>query len=162
MTPPIKLKPTSNRHSSDPFSRFPFVAADILSSSVKLADAFITEVTKPVVIEEEKDASTPSVVKVTPGIISEDTPGNEENKAIEDALKTSQTVGGEKETLVDDLNAEINGEEEEDDEGNFEHLKEGNEGSGNLPQRSRNAGATALKSEEEKEDEVMTEDIENP
>jgi hypothetical protein len=53
---------------------------------VKLADAFITEVTKPV-IEEEKETS-PSVPKVTPGI-PEETPGNEENKAIEDALKTS-------------------------------------------------------------------------
>lgn len=70
-------------------------------------------------------------------------------------------TAGEKETLVDDLNAEIDGDEE--DESNFDHLKEGSSESGNLPQRSRNAG-TAPKNElslDKEGDEVRTEDLEN-
>ena len=71
--------------------------------------------------------ATPAAPEVAVAI-TEETNGNDENKAIEDALK--KETSGEKETLVDDLNAEIDGDEEE--ESNFEHLKEGTE-SGNLP-----------------------------
>jgi hypothetical protein len=101
--------------------------------------------------------STPAAPEVAGGV-TEETNGNDENKAIEDALK--KETSGEKETLVDDLNAEIDGDEEE--ESHFEHLKEGTE-SGNLPQRSRNAG-TAPKNDlslDKEGDEVRTEDLEN-
>jgi hypothetical protein len=68
-------------------------------------------------------------------------------------------TGGEKETLVDDLNAEIDIDDEE--ENHFENNKEGGEG-GNLPQRSRNAGATKADLSLDKEgDEVRTEDMDN-
>jgi len=99
---------------------------------------------------------TPAATQV-PGAINEGEAGSDENKAIEDALK--KETSGEKETLVDDLNAEIDGDEEE--EGNLDQVKEGNE-TGNLPLRSRNAGATKNNLTLDKDgDEVRTEDLEN-
>jgi hypothetical protein len=69
-------------------------------------------------VSQESVSSTP-VTPAAPevsGGVTEGEPGNDENKAIEDALK--KETSGEKETLVDDLNAEIDGDEEE--EGNLD------------------------------------------
>lgn len=88
-------------------TRYPFVAAEILSNSGKLADAFI---------EETKVELPPSPTKEEPEAV-------QETKSVEDVLKEQQNSGAEKETLVDDLNAEIGENEEEDDESNFAHLE---------------------------------------
>jgi hypothetical protein len=149
----------------DYYSRFPFVAADILSSSAKLSDLFIQEKEEALPPLESPEVITTPATPAAPEVpttVTEETVsgGNDENKAIEDALK--KETSGEKETLVDDLNAEIDGDEE--DESNFEHLKEGGTESGNLPQRSRNAGTSAPKNDlslDKEGDEVRTEDLEN-
>ena len=98
-----------------------------------------------------------------PSGISEES-GNDENKSIVNALK--KETAGEKETLVDDLNAEIDGDEE--DESHFEHLKE--ENAEKVPKRSRNVGggasgdSAAAKNDlslDKEGDEVRTEELEN-
>jgi len=108
--------------------------------------------------QETSAPSTPAAAEVSSNVVEEaTTAGSDENKAIEDALK--KEIAGEKETLVDDLNAEIDIDDEE--ENLFENNKEGGE-AGNLPQRSRNAGATKADLSLDKEgDEVRTEDMEN-
>jgi hypothetical protein len=140
------------------------VAADILSSSAKLADHFIQEKEEPMPAletpssQETSAPSTPAVTEISSNTTEDATAtGSDENKAIEDALK--KEIAGEKETLVDDLNAEIDIDDEE--ENHFENTKEGSE-AGNLPQRSRNAGATKADLSLDKEgDEVRTEDMDN-
>jgi hypothetical protein len=127
------------------------VAADILSSSAKLADAFIEEKKSDEETKEESpvvEATTPAAPQVIKAINDE----SDETKVVENALK--KETSGEKETLVDDLNAEI-----EDDEGNFDHLKEASD-SGSLPMRSRNGVANKEISLDKDGDEVRTEDLE--
>ena len=79
--------------------------------------------------QEASAPSTPAVIEISSNATEEPTAtGSDENKAIEDALK--KEIAGEKETLVDDLNAEIDIDDEE--ENHFENTKEGGE-TGNLP-----------------------------
>ena len=114
-------------------------------------------------VQRSSPAAAPEIIAATEE--PQSTHGSDENKAIEDALKKETSV--EKETLVDDLNAEIDGGEDDEEEGgsNFEQLKEGaNADSGNLPQRSRNAGTGSKGNElslDKEGDEVRTEDFEN-
>ena len=78
---------------------------------------------------ESSAPSTPAVIEISSSVVEEASAvGSDENKAIEDALK--KEIAGEKETLVDDLNAEIDIDDEE--ENLFENNKEGGE-TGNLP-----------------------------
>ena len=84
---------------------------------------------------EEPITSDDVAITIDDTVVTEEVPTTtevitdevDETKAVENVLKqASQSVEGsvpEKETLVDDLNAEIGeGEEEDDDENNFEHL----------------------------------------
>lgn len=156
-----------------------------MSSSARLAEYFIEE-KKPATPIEEEPAAVTAPAEHAPAettfknalSLNEETKegsssapneatSTDENQAIEDALKKS-SFEGKKETLVDDLNAEIDGGEEDEDT-QFEHLEK----TGNAPPRSRNAGVSAEKkgSQEEakssltldkegSDDEVRTIDLE--
>jgi hypothetical protein len=106
--------------------RYPFVAAEILSNSAKLADAFIEEIKVEVPVSPSKEEP------------------EQETKSVEDVLKEQQNSGAEKETLVDDLNAEIGETEDDDEDSNFAHL-EREEGRA----RSRNVADKKKPEEEE-------------
>ena len=85
-------------------------------------------------VEDAATTNTLVSVEVTTSPIATSEEVDAETKAVEDALKKNETDGSEKQTLVDDLNAEI--DEGEEDENNFNHLKEQTETAGS---RSRNA-----------------------
>jgi hypothetical protein len=146
------------------------VSADILSSSARLAEYFIEEkkpVTPPAATEDDMPPALESPkdqAEETKEATNNDS--NDENKAIEDALKKSSYEDeGKKETLVDDLNAEIDGGEEDDEDTQFEHLEKTG------APRSRNSAVTEKKSSEgvktalnldkdNSDDEVRTIDLE--
>jgi hypothetical protein len=124
--------------------KYPFVASDLLSNSAKLADAFIREVrtvqpavekspvpqavafTIPTAVETSAEVSDSSIETAaavdevtkedpTPVDAGDITLEQDETKAVENLMKQAK-ADGEKETLVDDLNAEID-EDEDDEEG---------------------------------------------
>lgn len=80
----IRLRLTSKESKLDSLLRFPFVAADILSSSAKIADAFIEEIKQP---QEDSHNSggnkTPPAAPVPSGVSDSASKENNEKEGSE-------------------------------------------------------------------------------
>jgi hypothetical protein len=132
------------------------VAADILSSSARLADTFIEE-------KKSEDDSMPSLEEAPAEVKHEDiTIEMSENEVIENALKKGSAEDGSKETLVDDLNAEI-GEGDEDTNGASSDLTPGELANAQEGSRARSRNAEKVEDKNlslDNEEETKSVDLE--
>lgn len=91
------------------------MAADILTSSIKLAEAFVPIREEPKPVEEESTLSTQATESITkPTPAPADDEEDSESKSIQRVIERAQKTEEEKQTLVENLE-EIDIEVEEED-----------------------------------------------